>query len=195
MSPVPDRVRLPLAVDHAALAGEALALPGDAWVPHFNTGIYDGDWSGVALRAAADGPLALYPDPASTGFVDTEALAACPATAAVLARIPAPLLSARFLRLGAGSTIRTHRDHRLGHADGEVRLHVPVVGSVAAELVLDGRPVPMAPGEVWYLDVNRPHQARNPGPGPRIHLVVDCVVSPGLDVLLGAAPAGRHGES
>jgi hypothetical protein len=37
------------------------ALPQDAWQPHFNTGCYNGDCSGVALRTFDDAPSPLAP--------------------------------------------------------------------------------------------------------------------------------------
>jgi hypothetical protein len=188
---VPTRVRLPWAADATALAAEVAALPGPAWEPHFNTGIYDGDWSVATLRAPVGGvgSLATYPDPTAEAFAPTPLLERCPAAAAALATVPAELLSARFLRLGPGSRIREHRDHALGHADGEVRLHLPVTEPPGAELVVAGAVVPMAPGEWWYVDVSHPHRAWNPGPGPRVHLVVDAVVGGRLDALLRAPAA------
>jgi Aspartyl/Asparaginyl beta-hydroxylase len=179
-----DRIRLPLVVDAPAMAAEAAALPADAWVPHFNTRQYEGDWSGVALRAPVGGLTPLYPDPAATGFADTPALAACPSTAATLASLACPVTSARFLRLGPGARITEHRDHKLRAADGEARLHAPLATGPDVTFLLDGRPVDMAPGEVWYLDLTMRHAVENRGPAPRVHLVVDCVVDDWLARLL-----------
>jgi len=186
---VPDRLLLPWRFDVAPLAAEVAAIPDDEWIPHFNTGIHDGGWSGVALRAPIDAHSALYPDPTATEFVATDRLAASPVLAAALDRIPAPLLSARLLRLAPGARILEHRDHRLGYDDGEVRLHVPVTSAAGAELVVGGRPVPMALGECWYVDVNRTHSAENRSAVPRVHLVVDCVVDEALDAVFRAAVA------
>lgn len=188
---MPASVRLPWIFDAAAMATEAEALPAESWTPHFNTGIYDGDWSALALRGPVGGvgSLDTYPDPTATGFADLPVLDRCPVTVAALRSIAAPLLSARFLRLGEGAVIHEHRDHRLGHADGEVRLHVPLTSPPGAELVVDGEVVPMALGSCWYVDVSRRHRAANPGPGARIHLVVDAVVDDALDELLRRAAA------
>ena len=49
---LPSAVRLPFRFDAAALAADALALDESVWQPHFNTGVYEGDWSGVALRSS-----------------------------------------------------------------------------------------------------------------------------------------------
>ena len=76
---IPDRVRLPISFDADSLRADLGNLPDDAWVPHFNQAIYEGDWSGVALRSAG-GTIAIYPDPTRTDeFADTEHLARCPA--------------------------------------------------------------------------------------------------------------------
>ena len=184
---VPDRVRLPLQFDPAALYADADAVPGAAWLPHFNTGVYEGDWSGVALRSVG-GSLSIYPDPAATQpFADTEMLAACPNVRTALAQLACPLQAVRLLRLGPGAIIREHRDYNLGFDDGDVRLHVPIATSELAEFVLDGEPVTMEAGECWYLDLNQPHRAANRGTEPRIHLVIDCTVNAWLaDVIEGA---------
>lgn len=186
---VPGAVRLPWTFPAETLADEALALGDEVWEPHFNTGIYAGEWSTATLRAPVGGvgSFAGYPDPTATSFAPTDLLARCPAAAAVLDAVPAPLQSARFLRLGPGSEIREHRDPGLGHADGEARLHVGVTTAPRAELLVEGAVVPVLPGECWYIDASRRHAARNPGPGSRIHLVVDCIVSTDLDAALRSA--------
>ncbi|HEX7133729.1 MAG TPA: aspartyl/asparaginyl beta-hydroxylase domain-containing protein [Iamia sp.] len=188
-APVPAAVRLPWTFPAEDLAREVLALDETAWEPHFNTGIYAGDWSTATLRAPVGGvgSLAGYPDPTATGFAATDLLDRCPAAAAVLDTVPATLLSARFLRLGPGSEIREHRDHMLGHAHGEVRLHVGVITVPEAELRVDGAVVPVAPGECWYIDASCRHAARNTGQAFRVHLVIDCVVSTRLDAALRSA--------
>jgi hypothetical protein len=45
-------LRLPFQFDKEKLRRDLeLFGPGD-WTPHFNTGYYEGDWCGIALRAA-----------------------------------------------------------------------------------------------------------------------------------------------
>lgn len=192
--PVPGAVRLPWTFPAEDLAREVAALGEEAWEAHFNTGIYAGKWSTATLRAPVGGvgSFAGYPDPTATGFAATDLLGRCPAAAAVLAALPADLQSARFLRLGPGSEIREHRDHMLGHAHGEVRIHVGITTVPEAELVVDGVVVPVRPGECWYVDASRRHSARNRGRAARVHLVVDCHLSEELDAVLrssGGSPA------
>jgi hypothetical protein len=194
---IPDRVRLPLRFDAEAMRRDVSALPADAWMPHFNTGLYEGGWSGVALRSVG-GVIAIYPDPTRTDdFADTEHLAQCPSIAAALRRLRCPLQSARLLRLGPASTIKPHDDYRLSFPDGEVRLHVPITTDPGVEFLLDGTPVDMAPGECWYMDFTKTHAVTNRGMEPRINLVVDCTVNDWLTGLLeeGARPAVGIGAS
>ena len=185
----PSSARLPLWFDAAGLQADANALsPGD-WIPHFNTRYYEGDWSGAALRAVGGVADRLYPDPtAGDQFADTPVLERCPNARAALAAFRCPLLAVRFLRLGPRSRIREHSDYNLSVDDGEVRIHVPVTTNAGVEFHLDRSPVDMAPGEVWYLDLNLRHAVVNAGSVPRVHLVVDCVVDDWMRELI-LAPA------
>ena len=184
----PPTARLPWSVDADALRADAGALAPEDWVPHFNTTYYEGDWSGVALRSVGGEAGRLYPNPSAGGeFADTPLLDRCPGVRALLAGLRCPLLAVRFLRLGPGSRIRDHRDLNLGFDDGEVRIHVPVTTDPAVEFLLDGKPVRMAAGEAWYLDLNLRHSVVNGGTEPRVHLVVDCVVDDWLGAVLTEA--------
>jgi hypothetical protein len=183
-----SRVRLPLAFDPAPLRADLERLGDDEWVAHFNTALYHGDWSGIALRSVGGVATQLYPDPTAQGaYADTDVLRRCPALAAAVARFECELLAVRLLRLGPGAGIGEHRDHRLGHQDGEIRIHVPITESPQVDFRVDGTRVPMAAGEAWYLDLNLPHSVANHGPTARVNLVVDCVVNDWLDALLAAA--------
>ena len=166
----PDRLRTELA-----------KIQPDEWVPHFNRQIYEGEWSGVALRSVGGKAAQLYPDPTATdAFADTELLDRCPYYREVLSAFPCPLTSVRLLRLKAGSSIREHRDYRLGYEDGEVRLHVPIVTNADVAFFVEDQRVPMQEGECWYLNVNLRHRVDNQSVTDRIHLVIDCVVDPWL---------------
>ncbi len=188
-----DHVRLPLRIDAEALATEAFDLPEESWTPHFNSAIYEGDWSGVALRSVNGEPGQLYPDPTVSGdYADTATLGRCPNTADALRQLDCPLLAVRFLALGPGAHIREHDDYRLGLDDGEIRLHIPLVTGPGVEFTLSGRAVEMAAGECWYLNLNLPHEAANRSPQPRIHLVVDCVVNHWLRRLIESSSSRQE---
>lgn len=184
---IPDVVRLPIDLDAPAMAEEVAGFPDDAWVPHFNRDIYEGDWRGIALRAAAGSSTQLYPDPTAQSFTDTDLLGRCPVLADVLARFRCPVMSARLLSLGPGGVIKEHSDYRLGWEDGEIRVHVPIVSSEEVEFLVGGRRVEMAVGDAWYLNLNLPHRVTNPSAADRVHLVVDCGVDDWLNELMASA--------
>lgn len=181
----PPFSRLPLRFDVDALRGALALLPSDAWRPHFNTGYYEGDWSGIALRAHDDAFTPLAP-----GQGEARPTAHCDAFwQAQLARLDTALHSARLLRLGPGGRIREHRDYDLGGDDGDLRIHVPIVSDERVDFLLDGRKVPMQAGECWFLDLSRPHRVENHGGLARIHLVVDCARSPWIEAQIDAGLA------
>ncbi len=177
--------QFPFRFDPTRLKADLERIAPDEWVPHFNTNIYEGEWSGVALRSVAGHALQLYPDPTATGsFTDTELLARCPYYQEVLATFHCPLTSVRLLRLKARSSIREHRDYKLGLEDGEMRIHIPIVTNPAVAFFVNGERVPMQEGETWYVNVNLLHRVDNASDTDRIHLVVDCVVNDWLTSLL-----------
>ncbi|WP_224366610.1 aspartyl/asparaginyl beta-hydroxylase domain-containing protein [Hyalangium versicolor] len=187
---IPDRLRLPLRFDAARLQEDLDRLAPEDWVPHFNKGYYQGEWSGVALRAVGGRAGGLYPDPAAQEpFADTPMLDRCPAVREALSTFGCPLLSARLLKLAAGARIREHRDYNLGYEDGEVRLHIPITTNPEVEFHLEGRRIPFVPGECWYLNFNQPHRVENLGSTDRVHLVVDCVLNDWLRTLFARAVA------
>ena len=188
---LPDRLRLPLQFDAAALAADFARLEAGEWTAHFVPENYAGEWDVLPLRAprgASHPILRITSNPGTTAWDDTEFLAACPAFRAVLDAIPAELTAARLMRLGPGSEIREHRDEDLAAEHGMVRLHAPVLTNSNVDFRVNGRRVDMAAGELWYLRLADPHRVTNAGTCPRVHLVVDCVLGAELAALLcGAA--------
>ena len=181
-------LKLPFIFDAQKLKDDAAKIADDEWIPHFNAQYYKGDWSGIAFRAARNSLTALYPDPiAKDGYEDTENLARCPYIREVLEFFECELESARFLKLGAGATIREHRDYKMSFEDGAARIHIPVVTSPQVEFFLDKNPVKMEEGEVWYLNLNLPHSVNNRGSDIRIHLVIDCIPNAWLSEFFTAA--------
>jgi hypothetical protein len=181
----PAFARLPLRFDVDALRLAVAEFPAEAWRPHFNTGYYEGDWSGIALRSHEDAFTPLAP-----GQGKVRPTAHCDAFwQAQLAKLETGLHSARLLRLGSGGRIREHRDYDLGGADGDLRIHVPIVTDERVDFLLGGRKVPMQAGECWFLDLSRPHRVENHGGVARIHLVVDCARSPWIEAQIDAGLA------
>jgi hypothetical protein len=168
-------LKLPLKFDIEPTRSEVLAFDESQWTPHFNTQYYEGDWSGIALRAPENAHVALYPDPTVSTYVDTPALERCPSVSKILESFLCETEAVRFLRLGVGAAIKEHRDYKLGIEDGVARIHIPVKTSPDVEFFLDGQRVVMNEGEAWYLNFNLKHSVRNNGSTDRVHLVIDCI--------------------
>ncbi|HEY3914564.1 MAG TPA: aspartyl/asparaginyl beta-hydroxylase domain-containing protein [Verrucomicrobiae bacterium] len=181
-------VRLPFQFDPPQLQADLRQLASDAFVAHFNTHYYQGDWSVAPFRSVGGKANQIYPDPmAKDAFADTPLLAQCPCVRNVLASFHCPQQAVRFMRLKPGSSIREHRDYSLAYEDGEVRLHIPVVTNSDVEFVLNGEQIIMREGECWYHNFNLPHRVANRGTADRVHLVIDCVVNDWLrEILLSA---------
>lgn len=189
-----SRLKLPFRFDVAKMRAEVGSLAEDAWVGHYNARDYEGDWTGVALRAPEGRDGWLFPRPPGSGdYADTPTLGRLPYLAQVLTTFECPLENARLLRLHAGSSILEHTDNALGFEDGVARLHVPVITNPQVTFYLDGEPVPMGEGECWYLDFNRPHRVDNHSTQDRVHLVIDCVVDGWLAGVF-AGTVGRVAE-
>jgi len=102
----------------------------------------------------------------------------------ILAKIPTDRIErVRFMSLApGGGELSRHTDQvdpYLGVADGKMmRLHIPVITNPNMEFTswsMHGvkNVVNMKEGELWYLDIRKPHMAVNNGDDTRIHLVVD----------------------
>jgi hypothetical protein len=170
--------KLPLRFDTERLHADLRWISLSDWTPHFNKREYDGDWSGLALRASANAGAAgglVAGLNVGSEFVDTPVLDLCSYFREILAAFRCPIKSARLLKLGPGASIREHRDYDLGLDDGEARVHIPVTTNPSLEFLLEGRRVVMNEGEAWYLELNRRHSVRNRGTTDRVHLVIDCI--------------------
>lgn len=177
-------LRLPFRFDPVRLEDDLNRIHHADWQAHFNNSIYQGDWSGVALRTAPGSPLALFSDPAADTWVDTALLEFCPAFKEVLESFSCPLLSVRLLRLGPGAVIKEHCDPMLGLDYGEVRIHVVIKTNPDVECRLQGKPYHWSAGECWYADFSSKHSFINRGNTERIHMVLDCKVNDWLRTLL-----------
>src|SRR5277367_976022 len=159
---MPESARLALRFDPERLQADLRRLASGTWTPHFNASFFEGDWSGLVLRASpSDRGLYAAGAIASESFAATQALEACSYFQEVLAAFQCPLKSVRLLRLASGSIIREHSDSDLGETLGDVRLHIPIVTNPQVEFYLAGKRVAMGAGECWYLDLSLPHRVQN----------------------------------
>ncbi|NER60998.1 aspartyl/asparaginyl beta-hydroxylase domain-containing protein [Pseudomonas sp. MAFF212428] len=189
--------RLPVTVDLPLLLAALDEIGEDDWQPHFNQHYYAGDWSGVALIAAVDAPVAL-------GHGAGAALSSAPWLRDArwqqgLQGLALDIRSARLLRLGPGAQIHEHRDYDLDGEDADLRLHIPLLSPPQVDFMLDGQRIPMAAGECWFLDLCRRHSVHNRDRSARIHLVVDCRPGPWIMQTIAAGlpttPAPGRGQA
>lgn len=192
---LPDRIRLPMQFDAAALHAELqrACAPGPDWIAHFVPQNYRGDWDVLPLRgtAGATHPILMITAHPGAEFADTPFLDRLPLHRAALAAFACPLESVRLMRLSAGSTILVHCDPHLDPESGTVRLHVPITTHSQVDFRLAGTRVVMDAGSCWYLDLTRPHAVDNRGDTDRIHLVIDAQVNAWLAALLARACADQ----
>ena len=170
-------LKLPLTFNPRDLEADLNQISSDEWVKHFNDRYYEGEWSGVALRAVEGNSKQLYSDPGKDEVsIDTPVLARCPSLRRVLTQLKCPVKSARLLKLASGARIIEHRDYNLSLEDGKVRLHIAITTSPLVDFYLNGERIIMNPGECWYINANLPHKVDNLGNADRVHLVIDCLV-------------------
>lgn len=116
----------------------------------------------------------------------------------ILSQIPTDRIErVRFMSLApGGGELSRHTDQvdpHLGVTDGKMmRLHIPVITNPNMEFTswsMHGirNIVNMKEGELWYLDIRKPHMAVNNGNETRIHLVVDIEANDKCRRLLGVS--------
>lgn len=163
-------------------------------------------WSAVSLRGYGDESFIIKPtemtqswkkanpEKLSWTLHDTPLRAKLPETEKLVQMIPGEKHRIRLMRLApGGGELQRHTDKQdttLGTHDGDLmRIHIPIVtnpGVIFTSWDLHGKPneVYMDTGEVWYLDIRKPHRAINGGTTDRIHLVIDVEANDALRTLV-----------
>ena len=182
----------------AALQAEVQKLTEQPWVPHVNQRDYDGEWDVLPLRCErqhnnAHPILQAFAIEDGQQWSDLPRLQSCPVLKAVLSNLKCPLKSVRLMRLRAGAEIRPHRDPGLSIEQGEARLHLPIAMNDQVFFIVDGLRVPMAAGELWYINADQVHAVRNQSARDRINLVIDCVANDWLRNRISSASASGRG--
>lgn len=80
-----------------------------------------------------------------------------------------------LVRLTAGESIKTHRDHGESLSRAH-RIHIPVITNPGVEFGIAGHIKHLAAGEAWEVNNRKPHAVRNLGADDRVHLILDYVV-------------------
>jgi quercetin dioxygenase-like cupin family protein len=173
-----DRIQLPLSFDAARMQEDIRAL---------NLGVFL-EYDVLPLRAPAHmvDPSVVPPPPADdyadgswTEWRDTEALRASSYLSSVIDtfRAHSDVTMVRLIRLAPGGVVEEHADPTLGlHVPKSViRLTIPILTNNAVQFFLNGDPVPMRPGDCWYLRLTDPHRVVNNGDTERINMTIDIV--------------------
>ncbi|MEU7428121.1 aspartyl/asparaginyl beta-hydroxylase domain-containing protein [Streptomyces sp. NPDC040750] len=180
-------VRLRGDFDPERLAADLRSLQQSTWRPqqlYTDSGVGSVapfDWKVLPLRSAGGAPDRT--DPGGAGldeFADTQHLTQAPYLAEILRAVPAPLRSVRLMALGPGAATRVHAETKYGFPWGTVRLHIPLTTSPGAELLFGDDVYQWQPGTFWFGNFCRPHKVHNTGTGMRVHMVLDCLVTPEL---------------
>jgi Aspartyl/Asparaginyl beta-hydroxylase len=120
-------------------------------------------------------------------------------TLARLVRAFPDAINFRINVLGEGAGLSPHEEHALfetstGTVGVRARLHLPIATNATSELVLEDEVHALATGVVHYVNQGCVHAARNAGPGPRVHLVWDVLLTEAaFDRLFGEGPTAVPG--
>jgi len=105
----------------------------------------------------------------------------------ILKMLPAKKERVRLMKLEpSGGILDRHTDQTdkyLGTQDGDIiRLHIPIFTNENVHFSSwdwEGNEITahMDEGELWYLDIRKPHRATNGGKTERVHLVIDVIAN------------------
>jgi hypothetical protein len=85
-----------------------------------------------------------------------------------------------FYYLEPGATIHPHRDLTGAGLNNRIRFHVPIITNDQVKFMVSGKRVVMKPGDLWCLDTSYLHSVENAGTEPRVHMVIECDITPEL---------------
>lgn len=171
-----DRIQLPLSFDVARMLADIRALNLRNFI----------QYDAVPLRSPAHlvdpsisspPPADDYADGSWTEWLDTPLLRDSTYLTSIVDtfRAHARVTLVRLLRLAPGAIVDEHTDPTLGlHIHKSViRLTIPVVSNDDVVFFLNDTPVPMKPGQCWYLRFTDPHRVVNAGTTERINISID----------------------
>jgi hypothetical protein len=174
-----DRSRLAITYDVESLQRETLELIGK-WPPYIHYSVVP-----LTMPGERNPEITDFSNPDWTTWVDTPALESCPSYRAVLDSLQCRKTNVRLMRLEPNGKVDVHTDPQLNlDFRNQVRLHVPIFVTPEVEFVLNDRPIPLKPGELWYMRLSDPHHVLNRGTTERIQLSVDVVVNDWVEELI-----------
>ncbi|MGJ6965101.1 aspartyl/asparaginyl beta-hydroxylase domain-containing protein [Streptosporangium sp. G11] len=155
---------------------ETLTVP-EGWVAQYGE-YQSGGWGTLSLlNMTGDATDVTITD---CDPVETALLASMPATRRLLSTLGLRYMWARIARLDARAFLWEHRDYGELRSVERHRLHIPLITSSSAYLVLAGSAVHLTTGNIWRLTPTFAHGACNLYGPTRFHLILDCYASPEL---------------
>lgn len=126
-----------------------------------------------------------YSDPDWAEWVETPLLQRCSYYREIMDSLQCRTTNVRLMRLEPGGIVKEHTDPQLNlDFHNQVRLHVPIFVNESVEFMLNGRTVPLKPGELWYMRLSDPHAVFNNGRTERIQLSIDVVVNDWIEDMI-----------
>ncbi|WP_316837552.1 aspartyl/asparaginyl beta-hydroxylase domain-containing protein [Pedobacter nutrimenti] len=154
------------------LQSELTEVLKEEWPLHFNTRDFNGDWRSISLRSASGQNKDIYAHPDVT-YQDTPALGLMPYVKEILDSWKCDKEAVRLLSLAPGSFIKPHQDQGCSYADGQFRIHIPIVTNPEVYFTIEDERLHLAEGECWYMDFSATHSIVNAGSSARVHLIID----------------------
>jgi len=146
---------------------------------------------GGELRADRLSGVTDYSDPSLYEWMDNREMQFCPYIKQIADSFETEVTNVRLMRLEAGSDVKEHMDPTLDAIHRSViRLTIPIFSDENVTFLLNGKPVPMEPGELWYMRLSDPHAVLNRGETERINLSIDLVYNDWLDKKLWSLVSG-----
>jgi len=175
---IADRVKLPLSFDVDRMRADVERMGLESFI-HYNVMPLRSPAHLVDSSIPRPPPADDYADGSWTEWLDTPALEASPYLSEVVDtfRRNTTVTLVRILRLEPGSPVNEHTDPTLGlHIERSVvRLTIPIQSEPEVVFYLNNQPVPMRPGECWYLRLTDPHRITHDGRLERINMTIDMI--------------------
>lgn len=182
------RLELPKGQDIACSILEDLHKLNPSYSNHPSNYNRDKSWSAVSLRGYSNDPMCIV-DGNLDQPEDTSIRSSFKELDSLLAAIPGKYHRIRIMNLSSKGELARHTDQEdkgIGVEDGKImRFHLPLETCPGVQFQVwehGGEPdtFHMGRGELWYIDIRKPHRAINKGILFRSHLVVDVEASPEL---------------
>jgi len=176
MSQKQNFIKLPFEFNVKKLIEDLDCVESFDWVNHPNMSAYDGSWLITSLTSI-DGKTKQIVAVENQDYINTPLLQKMKYIKDIINRFQTKVEAVRFMKLGANSIIKTHRDRGSHYNDGLARIHIPITTNKSVEFILNGQKTKMDVGKCYYIDADAPHSVVNNGDSDRVHLLIDCHIN------------------